>query len=261
MRYMSLLVLVVLLVVALAEIKINVYGTETNEEPSQMTDLNTFDTEELDKIEEIEEVEEPKVITAEDIIIDYSLFDDAIFVGNSRTQGLFWYSDLDATEYTYQGLTVDSIHSAKVIKQNGYNITIADAIKNNKDFKTVYIMMGTNELGWKVRPIFIERYEKIIDMILETNPTCTIYVQSILPVCERISVNDKVFNMTNINEFNELIKDMCERKNITYIDITSILLDEHGYLPEEASSDGIHLNKLYCRKWLKYLENYASKEE
>lgn len=263
-------VLMVVVVLSLVEIQIRVQGIETKEKPSpimhllnEQEDEEDTKNDEIELVEELEAtssdtevVEEPKEIISEEIIIDYSVFDDAIFVGNSRTQGLFWYTDLSATEYTYQGLTVDTIHTEKVINQNGRKVTIADAIKGNHEFKTAYIMMGTNELGWKVRRIFIERYEKIIDMVLEANPECTIYVQSILPVCERISINDKVFNMTTINEFNELIKEMCERKGVTYIDIAGELMNEAGYLPDEASNDGIHINKIYCRKWLKYLSEH-----
>ena len=58
------------------------------------------------------------------------------------------------------------------------------------------------------------------------------------------------------NEFNALIKDMCERKGVTYVDIASELMNEAGYLPDEASNDGIHINKIYCRKWLKYLSEH-----
>ena len=268
-KYIVIVVLVLLFVVALVEIKISLYGRETTEVPGPITGLDTPEIEEVEndivveeEVVEQVEIEVPKELKPEDIVIDYSLFENSIFIGNSRTQGLFRYSDLSAKEYTYQGLTVDTIHTERVINQNGSKVTIADAIRLSPNFETAYIMMGTNELGWKVRRIFIERYEKIIDLVLEANPECTIYVQSILPVAERISLNDKVFNMPTINEFNSLIKDMCERKGVIYVDITSALVNENGYLPDEASNDGIHLNKLYCRIWLKYLsENYTSKED
>ena len=53
----------------------------------------------------------------------------------------------------------------------------------------------------------------------------------------------------------KLIKDMADRKNIEFINLVPILSDENGNLPEDASPDGVHLNKEYCMKWLEYLKN------
>ena len=41
-----------------------------------------------------------------------------------------------------------------------------------------------------------------------------------------------------------------------YLDISSVIKDENGYLPDDAATDGIHLNKNYCDKWLQYLKTH-----
>ena len=33
---------------------------------------------------------------------------------------------------------------------------------------------------------------------------------------------------------------------------------DSGALPEEASTDGVHLNKEYCLKWLDYLKSHTN---
>ena len=45
------------------------------------------------------------------------------------------------------------------------------------------------------------------------------------------------------------------KKKVKYLDVQTVLVNSEGYLPEEASSDGIHLGKSYCEKWLEYLKN------
>ena len=76
-----------------------------------------------------------------------SYFDDAAFIGDSRTQGLQLYTGLpNATFYATQGLMVDTFFSKKFVKAGGGKITIPDAMKN-QTFKKVYIMLGVNELG------------------------------------------------------------------------------------------------------------------
>lgn len=191
---------------------------------------------------------------------DLSYFDDAIFIGNSRTQGLFLYTGLSSTSYTYQGLKVDTVFTEKVINMNGQKITIADAVKQNHNFSKAYIMLGINELGWKVRSLYVEKYKEIIAMIREVNPNAVIYVQSILPVTQVVSEKDKVYNMTNIREFNQLLKDMCRDTNTIYLNVSEAVEDTNGYLPEEASSDGIHLNRSYCFKWLEYLRTHTTEK-
>ena len=48
---------------------------------------------------------------------------------------------------------------------------------------------------------------------------------------------------------------MANRKKIKYIDLVPVLADKNGNLPEDASTDGVHLNKEYCLKWLECLKN------
>ena len=51
------------------------------------------------------------------------------------------------------------------------------------------------------------------------------------------------------------MKELANKKKIKFIDLVPIITDEKGNLPENASSDGIHLNKEYCLKWLECLKN------
>lgn len=178
------------------------------------------------------------------------------FIGDSRTQAFLMYAGLkDVTDYTNIGLMVDTAVTKKFVTNNkGEKITILEDLKN-KNIDTVYIMLGINELGWVYSSIFIKDYEELIDKIKEIKPNCEIIVQSIIPVTKTKSDSDKVYNNTRIAEYNSLIKQMASRKNIKYIDLVPFLTDKSGNLPENASSDGIHLNKEYSLKWLECLKN------
>ena len=178
------------------------------------------------------------------------------FIGDSRTQAFIMYAGLSKViDYTNIGLMVDTAVSKKFItNSNGEKITILEDLKN-KDINTIYIMLGINELGWVYSSIFIDKYEELIDKIREEKPNCEIIVQSIIPVTKKKSDSDKIYNNTRITEYNTLIKEMTSRKNVKFIDLTSALTNADGNLPEEASPDGIHLNKQYCLKWLECLQN------
>lgn len=178
------------------------------------------------------------------------------FIGDSRTQAFLMYTGLkNVTDYTNIGLMVDTAVTKKfVTNSQGEKITILEDLKT-KDIDTVYIMLGINELGWVYSSIFIQKYENLIDKIKEIKPDCEVIVQSIIPVTKTKSDNDDIYNNERITEYNTLIKQMAERKQIQYIDLVPILADSSGNLPEDASPDGVHLNKEYCLKWLECLKN------
>ena len=184
-------------------------------------------------------------------------FDSSVaFIGDSRTQGLIMYNGLkNVQDYSYIGLMVDTAITKKIVQtSNGEKITLLQDMKN-KDVKTVYIMLGVNELGWSYPEVFKVKYKELIEEIRKVKPNCKIYIQSIIPMTKSKSDSDKIFNNENVAKFNKLIQEVANEENVTYLDVKSALIDSQGYLPEDASTDGIHLDSDYCKKWLNYLKN------
>ena len=184
-------------------------------------------------------------------------FDSSVaFIGDSRTQGLIIYNGLkNVQDYSYIGLMVDTAITKKFVQtSNGEKITLLQDMKN-KDVKTVYIMLGVNELGWSYPEVFKVKYKELIEEIRKVKPNCKIYIQSIIPMTKSKSDSDKIFNNENVAKFNKLIQEVANEENVTYLDVKSALINSQGYLPEDASTDGIHLDPNYCKKWLNYLKN------
>lgn len=194
-------------------------------------------------------------------LVDDAYFDDAVFIGNSRTQGFMMYSGLsNATYYAAQGLMISNVSTDRLINQNGEKVTVTDALRNDPSFEKVYLMFGINELGWSNTDSFAQKYGDLVDIIRGINPDAVIYVQSIYPVSKAKSDSDQIYNMTRINTFNGLIRKMAEDKKVYYVNIAEALSDENGYLPAEAALDGVHLKKSYCEIWLTYLKNHTVSE-
>ncbi len=124
------------------------------------------------------------VTVPESAPVDNDYFSDAVFVGDSRTEGLKMYSGLtNATFFSGVGLTVTKVFSDQIVNLNGQYLTVADALKQ-ASYSKVYIMLGMNELGWVYESIFANDYARIIDVIRESHPDAVIYVQSIIPVSQ-----------------------------------------------------------------------------
>lgn len=183
-------------------------------------------------------------------------FDSTVaFIGDSRTQGFIMYNGLkEVQDYSYIGLMVDTAVTKKFVKTgDGNKITLLEDMKN-KNIKKVYIMLGVNELGWSYPEVFKLKYGELIDSIREVKPDCKIYLQSIIPVTESKSNSDDIYNNSKIAKYNEYIKEVAKEKNVNYLDVKSVMIDSEGNLPESASTDGIHIGKNYCEKWLEYLK-------
>ena len=183
-------------------------------------------------------------------------FDSTVaFIGDSRTQGFIMYNGLkEVQDYSYIGLMVDTAVTKKFVKtDDGNKITLLEDMKN-KNIKKVYIMLGVNELGWSYPEVFKLKYGELIDSIREVKPDCEIYLQSIIPVTKSKSNSDDIYNNSKIAKYNEYIKEVAKDKNVNYLDVKSVMIDSDGNLPESASTDGIHIGKNYCEKWLEYLK-------
>ena len=184
-------------------------------------------------------------------------FDDKVaFIGDSRTQGLVMYTGLTKiNDYSYIGLMVDTAIKKEFVKtSDGKKVTLLEDMKN-KDIDTVYIMLGVNELGWAYPEVFKLKYKELIEKIREIKPNINIYVQSIIPVTKEIDSTNKYINNNRIRKYNDLIKELANELDVKYLDVASALVNDEGYLPSQASTDGIHVDRDYCLKWLEYLKN------
>ena len=191
--------------------------------------------------------------------VDDSYFADAVFVGNSRTQGLQMYGGVTGTTFwTKVGLTVDSAFKDVIVPVNNQWYTVADALRY-ASYNKVYIMLGMNELGWVYESVYKDDYAKLIDVIQESHPDAVIYVQSIIPVSKWKETNDSEGTYTNANvmRLQKVLVEMCKEKGVNYVNVAEVMQDTDGCLFSEATEDGTHLTAEYCKIWMDYLRTHT----
>ncbi len=185
-------------------------------------------------------------------------FADAVFIGDSRTDGFKLYSGVtaDASFLDYTGLTVyDVINGKEVIRSGKEKLSILDALALEA-YGKVYISLGVNELGYYDPEGFAEAYGQVIDAIQACQPDALLYVQAILPVnSEKCKANDVPYYVTNegISLYNEVLPALCEEKKVRLVDIPDNLKDASGESPSQLSADGVHFRKEGYGLWLDYL--------
>lgn len=189
---------------------------------------------------------------------DNSYFDDAAFVGDSRTQGLILYTSLTKpANLAYKGLSVDTVYTAAVIPSGDKMITVMDALTQNH-YAKIYIMLGINEIGWPNPDHFITKMGEIVDQIKADDPGSVIYLQPIIPVTASKMASDPVFDNHKIASVNGELSNLATEKGVYFVNVCEALQDANGNLPEDAASDGVHLKKAYCQMWLDYLKAHTA---
>lgn len=195
-------------------------------------------------------------IVPENDPVKTNYFDDAVFVGDSITTGIELYGMMENTDVLAgTGINLLTIYTAQVVKQDdGSRITIMDGLKN-KQYKKVYVMLGGNEVRDEAKEQFLKNYSRVIDDIKKLQPNALIYIQSITPVTLQNHYN---MNNQRIDEYNEALSDLCEEKDVYYVNVAESMKDESGMLPNAASpADGMHFGPEYYKKWFHYLKNHT----
>ncbi|MCI8329795.1 MAG: hypothetical protein HFG02_09425 [Oscillibacter sp.] len=204
------------------------------------------------------EPEELPCPVPETAAVEDTYFDKAVFLGDSRTEGLFLYSGLKTGHfYTAVGATVESVFSKNAWEtEEGEKIPLLDAFQDLSCDK-VYIMLGVNELGWSKTKTFHDQYAKLIDRVREDHPEAKIALQSLPPVSAKQEAKKSYVNNERIATYNEIIKALAEEKQCYFLDVASCLTGEGGVLPVKQTTDGIHFNVAGCKTWLNYLRYHS----
>lgn len=170
----------------------------------------------------------------------YSYPSEAVFLGDSITQNFDWNEAFPGSKN--RGIVSDTTAGVK---------SRLDSIIKLKPEK-IFIMIGVNDIASAIpESTIIKNYGEIIDKLKESLPSCTIYVQSILPVAKPCTVNP-----AKIASANTSIKKLCKSKDITFIDLTKAMSDENGSLKSGYHNDGIHLTTAGYAAWIKQIDKY-----
>lgn len=205
------------------------------------------------------EAEADKTYTFTDVTQDY--FDDAVFIGDSRTVGLRDYGGWDnATFYASIGLTVYDMFDTSIVEENGAKITVEEALSEHQ-FGKVYLMIGINEMGTGTVDSFMKAYEEAVNHIRELQPDALIFLQGIMYVKQEKSETDPIFNNPAIKERNDRIAMLANNHDIFYIDVNEVVTDETGNLNPEYTYDEIHLLGKYYSLWTDFLLKHGIKKE
>ncbi len=181
-------------------------------------------------------------------------FDNALFIGDSRTVGLAEYGGIDgATFFASVGMSVYKIEDERVSVANVGKITLAELL-NQRQYDSIYIMLGINELGYN-QSTTVKKFTTLIDSIRNKQPNATIYIEANIHVTKAMSDESDIYTNAKINEFNSAISKLADGKTIFYIDVNELFDDGQGNLDAKYTFDNTHLFGRYYKNWAEWLSD------
>ena len=228
-----------------------------NENKQQEDYVNNFQNEK--QIEHINnKTESKKNSKHEKQTVGKEYFDDALFIGDSRTVGISEYGDLNnAIFFANTGMSVYNVFEKNVSVPQVGKLKL-EQLLTYKKFGKIYIMLGINELGYNQEKT-LKKYKDLLKFVQEKQSNAIIYIEANLHVAAERSNKDKTINNININKINNEISKLADNEKIFFIDVNEKFDDENGNLSSNYTQDNVHIYAKYYKEWSDWLSQNAVK--
>lgn len=183
-------------------------------------------------------------------------FDDACFIGDSRTVGISQYAGIENATFLCKNSLSIYDYDKKKILYDGEKTSVREVL-TQQQFSKIYLMVGINESGTGTPETFFNKYKEVVMDIQSLQPDALIFIQGNLLVTESKSDESDSITNENISARNKLIATLANQKNIFYIDINESSLCKNGALVSDYTWDQVHIMAQYYPIWKDFLLKHA----
>lgn len=172
---------------------------------------------------------------------------DIVFFGNSITRGSNFSDFFPDKKICNLGYAGDNL--------NGMIKRVEMGQLQSVNPEKVFIMGGINGLESQSLEQFEQQYRNLIQIIHDSLPQATLYLESILPTNHQFENGANYADNQKIVASNEIIRNIAENYQATYIDLFSVY-QENGELKADYTIDGVHLQSEHYDKWANAISTY-----
>lgn len=183
-------------------------------------------------------------------------FENALFIGDSRTVGLNEYGGIKADFFSDVGMSVYNINQKPMVVRSVGSVWFKDLLEKNQ-YDYIFVMLGINEVGYEVSQT-VERYGKLIDKIREAQPDAIIFIQANLHVSQLKNDSHPYIKNATLNKLNEGMAKFADNKTIFYMDVNPLFDDDNGTLAYDNTGDGAHLYAKLYKDWADWIAQEAA---
>ncbi|HEY9665700.1 MAG TPA: GDSL-type esterase/lipase family protein [Coleofasciculaceae cyanobacterium] len=168
---------------------------------------------------------------------------EIVFLGDSLTDYCEWQEFFRSIRIKNRGISGDTTEGI---------LNRIDEIIQSRPTK-IFIMIGINDInqGRQVEDIF-NSYEKILTKLRSQTPETSVFIQSLLPVNNRLFPNNLVNQKVIL--LNEKLRELTQKSSFQYIDLFPYFLDSNQELDARYTTDGVHVNGQGYLLWKKIIE-------
>lgn len=174
-----------------------------------------------------------------------SYLDDAVFIGDSRTNGMEKYGFIKAkNNFSKDGMSHQNALTEKIVTLGGGSkATIPTAIGERRP-DVMYVSFGINGISYLDEESFFSSYAELIDALKQKSSKSAVVIQSILPVSASKEKSDPRMLNSIIDYYNHKLLKLAEEKGVYFLDSSSVLKDSNNKLAAKYDSgDGLHYNQ------------------
>lgn len=184
-------------------------------------------------------------------------FNDVSFVGDSLTQGMQLYEEgmQNAMFCAYKGVGPNVIVNGTTCKRTDGVAEVPLEALTAQQPRAIYVLLGTNVLGRDTDySSFLTYYRLMLDMLTQSLPNTTIYVQSVTPVRPEVRQTHPGLYRDRLCAINNELAAITLEKGCHFLNLWEALADDNGDLKAEyAQKDGIHIKPEGYTAWVDYL--------
>ncbi len=188
--------------------------------------------------------------------VEEDYFDGALFIGDSRTEGLKLYGRLGQADYfASAGMSVFNLFEKSVSDQRFQEQTLS-ALLAERSYERIYLSLGINEVGYP--PESLERkFAQVIAQLRALQPQAKLILLENLAVTEEKARANESLSLENIRRLNALIVSHADNEMIFSLDPNRLLSGEDGYLRPEVTGDGVHPYAKEYQNFAIWLKEYG----
>ena len=185
-----------------------------------------------------------------------SYFDDALFIGDSRTVGLAFYRIEGADYFCSVGMSTYNLFDEVCSDEDYENMDLKTLLAERR-YKRIYLMLGINELGIGVDSV-CNNLSSVVQTIRNLKPNADLILMANLQITQNMSSKSSYLTMENIAAVNRYMESLADNTYIFYLDVNPLYCKESGYLDEQYTSDGCHPYGRYYEEWNEFIKLNAA---
>jgi len=181
---------------------------------------------------------------------DVSALDNCCIIGHSHAVGMQMMLDVEGLDYIAEvGMITKNMLSH-------YDFDLPDGSSGRlqrgleaRQYDRIFVLLGTNDMigGARYLPVFKASMETLLDTVAQLQPDAEICLLSIAPLSKgflRFCSDSYGLTKEVMDDYNHALRSVAVTRDLDYLDITTPLSDDEGYLAAEYDrGDGLHFNK------------------